>query len=198
MAANRKNIQRTIDVLKNLKKNEYFSMSTHQLELDDCKVASAIGYAATKLDLHNLLINYFTLHLVNNSPTTRWRSWAFDFYNIKGDVYDYLFSKQWAYKDNTLKGTIKRLEYFLDEGLPANPRLEMLSSNARLSYCDYIPEKKVIAVKVEYTGNEHQELIGKTFIGNMDSSFEKVAVRIGSSVLHNFTIDYDIKLLKII
>ena len=111
---NKKNLVSTLEVLKKLKP-EQFDMGNHYFLSNGFFVGSIIGHAAMELDSHNLNKNYITPHLVTGEPTIRWRAWAFDFYNIKHEAYDYLFSKEWAKKDNSLTGAINRIELYLKE-----------------------------------------------------------------------------------
>jgi len=180
MAINRKNLERTLEVLKNIKDEKFFNMAHHSIILGNHNfVRSIIGWAACELDYERLK-EYIGFHLVTNEPLTRWRSWAFDFYNVKGDIYDYLFSKQWAYKDNTLKGAIARIEYFLANGLPPRPKLELMAGKKSLSYRADTPVHHKYKVLFEVTGiadkrNEDSDLfIGNRYLGIADNDLQRI------------------------
>jgi hypothetical protein len=130
---NKKRLRKTINDLKALREPFSFTMDTHYALEGKTASVSIIGYSALMQTFGDVKA-YYTPHLVSGELVMRYRSWAFDYFNVKHDVYDYLFSKHWARKDNTLEGAILRLEYYLEHGLPKSWYQELHTKNFPLSY----------------------------------------------------------------
>lgn len=181
MGLNKTNLICTMSMLEKLKPNEYFNMNTHWLEIQDDlnpqTCGSIVGYAAMKLDKSNILSNYKTPDLVTEKMKIRWSSWAFDFFNIKHEAYDYLFSKRWAHKDNTVLGAICRIQHYLKHGLPPFPKKEMLTHNYPLSYRPDIPQKKEIPIYFELIEDFNDELTVTGGIYSGEASHDLLFVR---------------------
>lgn len=157
------------EILEYKESNKFlFNMNCHIYQTINKTVVSAVGLSILCFDEKNFNQNYFTPHLVTGDPEPRYVSWAMDFFNVKREIYDFLFSKRNCLVDNSLENQIQRIELYLNKGIECvNTVFEKKDS----SFIDVIFEVTNISGPRKHNSDIE---INSTYIGEASKDFMRV------------------------
>lgn len=116
----KENLQRMVDFLKSGKvTQEMFDMNSYRTgdkKTPECNLVRCVLGWCAELDADNIKKNY-----ICSDGEIDLHAWSEHFTGVpwhdsNNFNWDFLFSRGWAYHDNTIQGAIKRLEFFIEIG----------------------------------------------------------------------------------
>lgn len=113
---NRENLRRMADYIATVPQSD-FTMVRYRLSGD--RVSHKCGSVGCVVGHCTVLDNAKNIP-VNEMREIDFGLWSERFTGLTGDQWDWCFSDEWTYADNTPEGASKRINYLLEHGLPEN------------------------------------------------------------------------------